>query len=179
MVKSGIERADKFAIKMDAYVLMLRSKRAQYMAITNYEKLAFEQYKLDQILAEISKEQSFLYGQRSSLRNLAFQLYWNNVVDTAKWLAAGLPLDLLQSLRDKIGLYADLYAFCSYPESTASIMCEINPFVDNVYAPLKRTINVAVEAYGKDAIPLRLQNFISSHSVTNTNNTLYISAEVT
>ena len=110
MVKSGSERSAKYAMKYDAYVLMLRSKLERGQAILDMlNKGSQANYLLDSNIAQWLQEFPLAYGQVGSFYDMVKSVLsrWDMLTETdkanllVKWLAKGFPIQVWNRLAAK------------------------------------------------------------------------------
>ena len=110
MVKSGSERSAKYAMKYDAYVLMLRSKLLRGQAILDMlNKGSQANYLLDSNIAAWLQEFPLAYGQRGDFYDMVKSVLsrWDMLTETdkanlkTKWLRKGFPLEIWNRLAAK------------------------------------------------------------------------------
>lgn len=129
MVKTGVERAVKAALKNDAYVIMLRAKHNHFLTIRNFMKSAYQQFLFDQIVAKVSIENAMLWGKKSQYMDLARQLLFNGIGTYEEWLAAGMPINAFDNTQTEIERTKHFYYLCTYPKS---MLISKLTFTDNI-----------------------------------------------
>ena len=72
MVKSGAERAAKFAMKYDAYVNMLRAKHYSAKAILNFTKIAYQQEQIDSLCGL----DNLTWGLKRAAKDICIKSAW-------------------------------------------------------------------------------------------------------
>jgi len=123
MVKAGNVRADKFFMKLDAYVNMLRAKRMRNFAITSFSKAAFQSYLLQSGIDQLVTSNNLVWGARGRLYDLAQQ---ENAV-LADYIFQGFTEDIYnQVIAMKNGLKS-LFHICKYPKSKIVSSITITP----------------------------------------------------
>ena len=110
MVKSGSERSAKYAMKYDAYVLMLRSKLLRGQAILDMLNRGSQaNYLLDSNIAAWLQEFPLAYGQRGDFYDMVRSVLskWDMLSETdkanlqTKWLLKGFPIEIWNRLETK------------------------------------------------------------------------------
>lgn len=117
MVKSGAKVAEKFAMKYDVYVNMLRCKLGRYSVIKNFAKIAYKQYCINSIIDTVATTQNLAWGLRGRYHDVTMKLFWNGEGTLADWLALGFTEATYNQTVTLIGNIQTLFYICAFSKS--------------------------------------------------------------
>ena len=117
MVKKGKARAEKAALKYDAYTNMLRAKHLHFATIRNFMAACERQFALDDLVANVSVQGALKWGQVAVFHDKAKELLYNESGSVEDWVTSGLPADLIEKAQDAIVELSWFWYMCAYPRS--------------------------------------------------------------
>jgi hypothetical protein len=135
MVKTCEQIQAKFALKFDAYVLMLRAKRLKYFSAAKYAETVFKQYSLEIAMNQAISDYDLAWGQTGRFYDLTQKLFSGKEVTLQKWLDSDLPEALYNKLPSIFASIESLYSFCKYPTSKLMSRIIVYPLSQDVLFP--------------------------------------------
>jgi hypothetical protein len=143
MPKKGSKRAEKFAVKHDPDLILLRWKALQDFSIKRFYLTPIQHFQLDDNIKTLIERYKIPYGQAGTFMDLIrkFVYMWQYLTDNEKlllkqeWIAKGLPEELFNKVEDK---YNELKNFFSQkPTGDMALIwyAELNPYPREAYAP--------------------------------------------
>jgi len=135
MVKTGEQIQTKFALKYDAYVLMLRAKHMKYFSALKYAESVYMQYVLEVAMNQAISDYGLAWGQRGRFFDLTEKMFSGKEVTLQKWLDSGLPEELYNEMPSIFANIQSLYSFCKYPTSKLMSRITFFPLSQDVLFP--------------------------------------------
>ena len=132
MVKSGLDRAKRSALKNDPYVLMIRNKHEHFSIIDHFATLTYKQYAIDSIISQVSNSHSLVWGQKGRYHDLTMRLFWKGIDNLDDWLTQGLDASTYNDTKTSISEIVNFYYICAYPKSKLIASISINPSVQTM-----------------------------------------------
>lgn len=135
MVKTSVDIQAKFALKYDAYVLMLRAKHMKYFSALKYAETVYMQYVLEIAINQAISDYDLAWGQKGRFFDLTEKLFAGKEVTLAKWLDSDLPEELYNKMPSIFASLLNLYSFCKNPTSKLMSRITISPIPQDILFP--------------------------------------------
>lgn len=123
MVKSGIERSEKFAMKYDAYVNMLRAKKMDKIALKHFQDDLYLHVKLQEYIQGLDLP----YGKLGEFSDLANKFLFKGTDVLADLERFEIPLSYFEDLLVFISNIQFLFEKCVYPKSVVKSQVSVEP----------------------------------------------------
>jgi hypothetical protein len=123
MVKTGADRAEKFAMKHDAYVNMLRCKKMDKLALERFQNDLYLHVKLQEYISELDLP----FGKKGEFSDLANKFLFKGTDILADLERFEIPLSYFEELLEYISTIIFLFEKCVYPQSIIKSQVTIEP----------------------------------------------------
>jgi hypothetical protein len=153
MPKKGSRRAEKFTVKHDPELLMLRWKALRDYSIKRFYITPIKHFQLDDNIRVLIERYILPFGKAGEFMDLVRKLVysWGYLTDAQKsllrqeWIAKGLPEELFNKIADK---YYELQNFISQRPTTDMVLSwyvELEPYPQEAYTPKEEDQTVKTE----------------------------------
>jgi hypothetical protein len=153
MPKKGSKRAEKFTVKHEPNLLMLRWKALRDFSIKKFYITPIKHFQLDDNIRVLIERYVLPFGKAGEFMDLVRKLVysWGYLTDAQKsllrqeWIAKGLPEELFDKIADK---YYELQNFISQRPTTDMVLSwylELEPYPQEAYVPKEEDQTVKTE----------------------------------